>query len=342
MRISQSNLNAAKSRTPDISRNKSDVLAAIMYAACALALAAYFRLWCRYWDSWILNAHEITALLSAVFLVAGSIGVIVRRSFADLSALLGALLAWSNLRSTVFSSYLFSPWLTFNMPGEDPDLSREFLLGALPIVLTGILGVATAFSVLRLTPRTWRFGTLPVRQRIWPVFAATILFVMAWYVRAVMPYQIPIFDLHDISPSIVVLHVEKHGLQFHETSLTVYRDAQFVLAQDDRKLFQYSFQNTVSMGVIPEKYFAFLHSLAGSPPAFVGRRFPYYAPPLTWNADRWFVEVGAGRKPIRMDASAMPKSILDLFHDVQQAPPERVSHGTRRDICFGFCYDPTY
>lgn len=144
---------------------------------------------------------------------------------------------------------------------------------------------------------------------------------------------------------MVVLHVQKRGLQFHETSLVIYRDNAFYVAHDDHKLFQYSFQRSISRGVIPEKYFELLDKLPKSPPPFVGSSLQYYIPPRTWNADRWFVyigDIGVGRRPTTVDVSVMPKIVLNLFNDTQASPPEWVKQQIRRDICFGFCYDPTY
>jgi hypothetical protein len=316
----------------EVNTRKSDVVAAIIYLASALALVALFRFY----------YFSIPSLLATGLLVAAPIFVFAARRFADLTALAGTLLAWPWFQATVFNRWLFSRWLVFNMLGTGSDLHRQFLFAGAEIVLTSILAAATAWSVLRLTPKGWRFGSLPVRNRIWPGFVATLLFVVVWYVRAVTPYQIPIFDLHDIPPRLVVLHVEKHGLRFHETSLAVYRDGQFFLVHDDHRLFQYSFQRSMSKGVIAQKYFEFLNSLADSPPAFVGSNVPYYIPPRTWNAEGWFVYVGVGRKPISMQVSVVPKSVLDLFRDAQASPPEWVRQQTRRDICFGFCYDPTY
>jgi hypothetical protein len=322
------------SGTLEANTRKSDVVAAVIYFASALALVALFQF--RYYST--------PSLLGAGLLVAASIFVFAARRFADVTALAGTLLAWHLVRAIVFSkwSFMFSPWLVFNLPGDGSDLHRQFLFAGSEIVVASILAAATAWSLLRLTPKGWRCGSLPVRNRMWPGFVATLLFVVVWYVGAVTLYQIPIFDLHSIPPRLAVLHVEKHGLQFHETSLAVYRDGQFFLRHDDHRLFQYSFQSSMSVGVVPQKFFELIKSLTDSSPAFVGSNVPYYTPPRTWNAERWFVYLGVGRKPIRMEVSALPKSVSDLFSDVQATSPEWVRQETRRDICFGFCYDPTY
>jgi hypothetical protein len=76
------------------------------------------------------------------------------------------------------------------------------------------------------------------------------------------------------------LHVEKHGLQFHETSLAFYRDGQFYLAQNNRRLFQYSFQTSLARGVLTKDYFGLLNGLANSPPEFRGSDISSYVPPI--------------------------------------------------------------
>lgn len=259
-------------------------------------------------------------------------------------ALVGALLAWPYFRLAAFYRYGFSSWLIFNLPGESSELHTAFLIATLTILAVSTLFAATAFSALRLTPRAWRIGKLSLRDRATPGFAVTFLFVITWYLTAVTPYQIPILDLHQIRPIVSVLHVEKHGLQFHETSLAFYRDGQFYLAQNDRRLIQYSFQRSLARGVLTEDWFRLLNALANSPPEIKGSDVSSYVPPQTWNTDRWFVSIqgGAGREVINKDASVVPKEVLSLFYAAQKLPQEWTKQETARDVCLGFCYDPTY
>jgi hypothetical protein len=277
-------------------------------------------------------------------LLVSSIRVFIGRRFADLIALVGALLAWPYFRLAAFYRYGFSSWLTFNLPGESSELHSAFLIATLTILAISTLVAATAFSALRLTPRAWRIGKLSLRGRAWPGFAVTFLFVVTWYLTAVTPYQIPIFDIHQIRPIVSVLHVEKHGLQFHETRLAFYRDGQFYLAQNDRRLFQYSFQRSLARGDLTGDCFRVLNGLANSPPEFRASDVSSYVPPSTWNADRWFVSIQgrAGRKPINIDASVAPKEVLSLFYAAQKLPQEWTKQETARDVCLGFCYDPAY
>lgn len=333
-----------ESKTMTAARRRSEILAATIYLCAALAILLYLRLY-FYWGSWTThNRYEIAAVLGEVMLLVSAIRAFMACRFGDLIALIGSLLAWPYFLRSVFYSYGFSPWLTFNMPGESRSLHAAFFIATLAILGTGSLFAATAYSILRLTPRTWFIGKQPLRDRAWPGLAATVLFVVIWYLAAVTPYQIPIFDVHQIRPIVSVLHVEKHGLQLHETSLAFYRDGQFYLAQNDRRLFQYSFQTSRARGVLTEDYFRLLNGLADSPPEFQGSNVSSYVPPRTWHADRWFVSM-EGRtvqKPINKDTSVVPKEVLTLFYEAHKLPQEWTQQQTSRDVCLGFCYDPTY
>lgn len=326
-------------------RRRSEILVAIVYLGAALALIVYFRFsW--YWipRAWTANRNEIASLVGAGLLLASSIRVFMCRRFGDLMALVGALCPWSSFRLIVFSRYSFSPWVIFNLPGKGSELHSAFLMAALTIVASSTLVAATACSALRLTPTTWVIRELSLRDRAWPGLAAALLFVVVWYLKTVSPYQIPIFDIHQARPTVSVLHVEKHGLHFHETNLTFYRDGQFYLTRDDRKLFQYAFERNVGSGVVTEECMRLLNGLANSPPEFNGSHDSSYVQPRSWNADRWYIQVERrdGRGPVNVETSVVPEDVLRLFYGTQKLPQERAEQETARDVCLGFCYDPTF
>jgi len=326
-------------------KQKSEILTAIVYLSAALAVFLYLRrdfYWIR--GSWPPNRYEIAMALGGVMLLVSSIRVFLARRYGDLVALIGTLFAWPGFLRFGFNGYRFSPWLLFNLPGESHALHATFFFATSIILAISTLVAATAFSTLRLTLRVWRIGKLSLRDRAWSGFAITFLFVVTWYLTSVTPYQIPIYDIHQIRPIVSVLHVEKHGLQFHETSLAICRDGDFYLAQNDRRLFQYSFQRSLARGVLTEDYFQLLNGLANSPPEIRGSDVSSYVPPHTWNANRWFVCIKGrtGRKPVCKDASVVPKEVLGLFYGAQKLPQEWARQETSRDVCLGFCYDPTY
>ena len=328
-----------------IVRRRSKVVAAAVYLGAALALVLYFAFY-WYWipSAWTANLNEIALLIGAGLFLASSFGVFTGRRLGDLMALIGALGAWSSFRLIVFNRFTFSPWVLFNMPGGRPEVHFGFLMATLTILATSALVAATACSALRLTPKIWVIDKVPLRDRAWLGLVVALLFVVVWYVKTVSPYQIPIFDIHQGQPPMSVLHVEKHGLHFSETYLTVYRDGRFYLARDDRSLFQYAFQRGVASGDITGDCDLLFNRLAHSPPEFSGSHVSSYVPHRAWNSDRWYIYVGgsAGRRPISVDAAVVPDDVLRLFYGSQKLPQERVVQETARDVCMGFCYDPTY
>jgi len=193
---------AARSKQMIAAKRRSEILAATIYLSAALFMLLYLRLY-FYWirDSWAENLHEIVPLLGAAMLLVSSIRLFVARRFADLLALAGAILAWPYFRLAAFPPrYAPSPWLTFNLPGESSEVRSAFLISTFVILATSSMVAATAYSVLRLTPRTWSSGDLPLCDRAWPGFVVTFLFMVAWYLSAVTPYQIPILDIHQNLP----------------------------------------------------------------------------------------------------------------------------------------------
>lgn len=330
--------------TMSVARRRSEIVAAAVYLGAGLALLLYFLARCHWIrGSWTDNRYEIAALLGATILLISSVRVFMARRFGDLMALIGALLVWPYFRLAEFNRY-FSSWVLFNVPGVSPDQRTELFFAALTVVAISALVAATAYSALRLTPRIWLIGKLSLRDRVWPGFVITFMFVVIWYLKTVTPYQIPIYDLHGVRPIVSILHVEKHGLQFRETNVAFYRDGEFYVAHDNHRLFQYSFQRSWAKGELTEDYFRLLHELANSPPEFIGSDVSSYVPPHSWNADRWFVfiEGRAGRKPVNVEASTMPDEVVSLFYEAQKLPLEWTEQDTMRDVCLGFCYDPTY
>src|SRR5262249_40615225 len=59
-----------------------------------------------------------------------------------------------------------------------------------------------------------------------------------------------------------------------------------------------------------------------------------------WNAEGWYV-LGGGQYGYATDAgSRPPEELVQLFDRLNTLPPVERDKGERRDICFGFCYDP--
>lgn len=323
---------------------RSEIVTATVYLASALSLFVYFYFaFLPFPASWIHSPYEIASLLGSVLSVVSAIRIFMGRKFGDRMALVGALLVWPYFMIVEFSGTTFSSWLMFNLP-DDHNSHQATFMATLTILSIGLLFAETASSALRLTPRTWIIRKLPLRGRVWPGFLISFVFIAVWYLNSVRPYRIPIYDYHSARPILSVLHVEKQGLLFHETTVEFYRGGKFYLSHNDRRLFQYSFQTSLASGVLPQASFPALNELTSSPPEIPGSQFSSYVPPRSWNADRWyiFVKGSYGRKAIRVETPDVPAELLNLYYETQKAPQERSSKVTERDVCFGFCYDPTY
>lgn len=320
-------------------KRRSELVAAVVYLAAALILAAYLR-FLFFWDrsAWLRDCCLVASLLGVFLLVVSSVRVFRQLSFGDVSALAGAVFVIPFLTISYSYRYSFSPWLAFNLP---LPLSRGLLLVILTISAIVAVIAATAYSVPRLTPDRWRVRNVSLRNRVWPGFVITIVLVFGWYFKSVVPYQIPI-AARGVRPELSVLHVEKHGLQFHETKIAFYRDAAFYLSQDDHRLFQYRFETRKASGVLSRDRFQSMNRLVASPPAFGGHPVPYFLPPRAWDADRWFVVCGARTRPvaIRVEGSTMPMEVVELFNAALKMPQNRAWQETAWDVCLGFCYYP--
>jgi len=229
----------------------------------------------------------------------------------------------------------------FNLPDDDLRMYPP-LYAQLTLLAVALLVFATIVAVLRLLPANWQFRKSPVSERTWPAFGVTFFILAAWFYQSVMPYRIPgALDYADY-PIFQILHVEKRGLQFHETAISVSRRNSFSISGNDRRLFQYRFQQKDANGemlpALMQRVLAIVHS-----PDFANRDSTVIRPVRTWNADAWYVRVEtSGVHSYTFEtATTPPPAIVELFHDLQAAPR---FPGTRssvmKDVCLGFCYDP--
>ena len=322
---------------PDAPRRKSDILAGILYFSSAAGLALYYQFWIgQLYPVWTDNLYIFALLLGAVLLAVASFRAFAARKFGDLVGFAGAVLAWRFFVLVEFSQYrhpaFFNAWILFN--GTDDHAIGHAGLKVFAIVA---LLAATIHSLLRMTPEGWRF-----RDRIWPTLAVSILGVAIWYSTAVTPYRIPVNDLHDLSPTVIVLHVVKRGLRFHETSLKVYRSGDFILADDDRRLFVYGFRRYGSRGYLADDGMKILKNIKDSQDQ-LRASFSLYGPPRGWTADRWYVLFNPWTsRPHNIALSLTPGEIPALLEAAKTVPKQTRGSDAQRDVCLGFCYDPTF
>jgi hypothetical protein len=227
----------------------------------------------------------------------------------------------------------------FNVPDKDIG-SYPVLHAELTILAIALIVVSSAIATLRLIPPHLRFRKLPLCDRIWPAFALSFMVLAFWFSQSVMPYRIP-GALDSEHPILGILHVEKRGLQFHETSIGVFRNYSFYVSRNNRRLLQYRFQQESSWGQLPEPLMRRVQDMIQSPD-FAKRDSTVIKPIRTWNADGWYLLVErSGFHPYTSEAgTTLPQEIVPLFQDLEAAPRFPVTQPARKDVCLGFCYDP--
>jgi hypothetical protein len=234
-------------------------------------------------------------------------------------------------------------WTSFNLPDPDRMMGKGFLLLATLIVLSvALITLAVATAAIRLTPAGWKILGTPLRDRTWPAILVAFALLGVWFGQSVTPYRISGAVDYSGWPLLRILHVQKQGLQFHETSVGLwgYRapDSVSFLA-NDRRLFQYRFREKGSRTELPAalqlRVNTVLDSLRGT-----SGNIETVRPVRAWNADEWYLigeNIGlhaytAGTTP--------PPEVVELFHDLENLPRSREYSSELRDVCLGFCYDP--
>ena len=321
----------------------------------ALALLAGILFW-PYWfvfalaslDRWFQEDPVHTVFYFLCFLspalfafAAGAISY--RPTLAHSAAFLGLVgVPW--IRWSLRDPGLGNVWLMFNLSGREvamyPPLSAQ-----LTIFAVGLIALGLATAAIRLIPSAWQFRKLPICKRTWPAFAISLLVLTIWFSQSVMPYRIPGAVDYSQWPILQILHVEKRGLQFHETCVSVWgRSGQALSVSftgNDRRLFQYRFQERHASGPMSDSLVDRVRAMVHSSDRANEKR-DVVKPLRTWNVDGWyFTAEGVGLHAYRSDqGSTPPQEIVDLFRDLENIPRSHETHSERRDVCLGFCYDP--
>jgi len=275
-----------------------------------------------------------------IFAVAAVVAFYRPRFSLTMGAVAGLIAAWWLLsQEKLLASWGGNSWIALNLNWVGRD-EESLLFAKVRIVAVGLVVIATLISLMRLPPARWTMRKRPINERTWPTFAVCFIILSVWFVVAATPYRIP-YIVDAVRPDLTILHVEKRGLQFHESAVSVYYDSRFYTSRNNRRLFQYQFEESVARGVIPETIRQPAFDLAQSPQLEDIQTLP--ARPLrTWNAEGWYV-----RTPSRVLAftseyrTAPPKEIVDLFDELEAASPTgEWRKYPMKDVCLGFCYDP--
>lgn len=324
-------------------KNRSSLatLASVMFWPYwfAFALASLDR-WFQ--ESPVHTAFYFLCFLSPALFAFAAGAVSYRPVLAHRAALLGLVgLPW--IHRSLRDSGLGNVWLMFNLSGREigmyPPLYAELTISAVALIA---LAIATAG--LRLLPSRWQFRRMPLCERTWPAFAISLVVLAIWFSQSVMPYRIPGAVDGSQWPILQILYVEKRGLQFHETCVSVYgRPGQPLsvgFTGNNRRLFQYRFQETGASGQMPnsvaERVWALVHSWDRAK-----EKQDTIKPLRTWNVDGWYLSAEGVLKAYTTDQGATPpQEIIDLFRDLQKTPRSEEGQSEMRDVCLGFCYDP--
>jgi hypothetical protein len=283
---------------------------------------------------------SIAVVASAFGLVAASAALFLRPRLSYYVGIVSGLAALHWFSQIEFWHFpVLNAWVAFNLPAGNPYFVADIFLAKLRILFAVTVVASTACAVTRLLPAGWVVRKNPIRDRTWPALAVCFLVIAAWYALSASPYRIPLI-VDGVSPELTVLHVEKRGIQFHEVSITVYRDRKLYIQKNDRRLFHYRFPVRSEVGVLPEATATRVFVLAQSsqlrdlptPPAVVLRHH---------NAEGWYIRTGQGVLAFTTEyGTEPPREVVDLFHDLESLAPAEQELRTMSDVCMGFCYDP--
>lgn len=286
---------------------------------------------------------EIAAAVSPLVLLCACVLVLFRPRLGYALSLLGGFLALPFFVRVELSLAPWNSWIFLNR-----DRSTNFD-GGLPAsaklrILSPVLIVtAVATSLLRLLPARWSIRNRDLRRRTWPGLALAFLVLVVWFVRSVTPYSVAAFD-HPGHFEFRILHVQKHGLRLHETTIDEYRDGRVWIFRHDRRLFQYRFEDRVALLALGEQSPGTLGSarMLVQSPALWKLRTRAAKALWSWNAEGWYVVLKESRLLAFTSeyGTAPPQEVTALFHEIENLPASEGAPFDVRDVCMGFCYDP--
>jgi hypothetical protein len=318
------------------------VLGTVAVATLWLYVAAIaFRSVISFWDEPGSALLLYAAVISPLVLIFAAAAIHYSPRAGYWTGLTGAFMVLPEFIRSELSAYNFAmanSWINFNL--TDRHSEGYFLLAKLKILALALLVVSIVLSALCLLPERWSFRGSPLGARTWPAFAMCFLVMAAWYGLAVTPYRVPMI-VDGVWPELSVLHVEKHGLQFHETRVSVSRDGRFWIYRNNRRLFQYEFQDTLEEGSgLPASAYQLATAIIQSSKSREAVQWP--KPLRAHNAEGWYVLAeGFGIRAYTSELGTVPHGeVIEMFHEVEIQKTTQTWPGFSRDVCLGFCYDP--
>jgi hypothetical protein len=238
---------------------------------------------------------------------------------------------------TESSSLRPSAWTYLNGPDEFAATDKP--IAALTILSVALIATTVTCSLLRLLPSGLLMGNSSFSRRTWPAIAAAVLVLALWLHHSAKPWMLPAI-VDAATPELRILHVEKRGLQFHETSVTSMRNGRFWVDHNERRLLQYRFESRSTSGVMPPSITDRANALAHSSTLRSLRTEPPIAL-RSWNAEGWYLVLRGS--PLLAFTSEYgtnsPREIKDMLEEIDKLPGTQRSFAFQ-DVCLGFCYDP--
>jgi hypothetical protein len=323
-----------------------------------LAVIAWISLW-PYWvvlslffegewfrDTGLLAVYYFLCFLAPLLFAFASGAVSFRPKIAHAVALLG-IVAAPSLYNSLKDNGMGNVWLVFNQPNDRFSYYPPWIVPG--ICSVAFVALAAATAVLRLLPARMQFWKSPVSSRTWPAGVFSLGVLVVWFSQSVMPYRIPGALDYSSWPILQILHIEKRGLQFHETRVSIsgrswrgnYDPREVVFSGNDRRLLRYRFAERYAYGQLSGPLVERIRAALQASKE-VKADADIVKPIREWNADRWYVNPQGGSLKIygAANGSLPPKEIVDLFNDLERLPQSNQSQSERRDVCLGFCYDP--
>jgi hypothetical protein len=294
------------------------------------------------------NADPVPFFLSFVaplFLVFAAGSVAYRMKVPHLMALLGCVCTYWIWSTVLPNQVLGNVWVMFNHESSARWPSSFYMTyAATAILCVAALLISVTTAMTRPLPEGWVWRALPLCKRTWPAFVVCTVFIFGWFKHSVMPYRIPGAVDSDRSPILRMLHLQKHGLQFHEKCIAViaYR-SQLQLVnylEDDRKLLHYMFERrSASVLQPPQELMGRIQALSatGKP-----RTAIVIKPVRDWTADNWYVYAEGQGYTLYGTVSGVepPPEVTDLFKALDSLPKSSYAKSNISDVCLGFCFDP--
>lgn len=319
------------------------IVAAILFWPYSLLLALIFvDRWFQ--DSGIHAAYYFLCFAAPVLFTTAA-GATSRRPLVShvlaLAGIIGAPFLYSDV---VKGNGYDNVWLLFNQPDGRFAIYPLYTVPAILSVALLVLALSTA--VERLLPARWHVGKYSLRDQSWPGLIVCLVAMALWFSQSVMPYRIPGAVDYSDYPVLQILHVEKHGLQFHERCVNVYwlrpyRPISVSFSGSDRRLFQYRFQEKGASLQPPPALVERIQEIVKSS-AHGARQWDVVKPLWSWNADGWYFYVqGTGLKVYgATSGTPPPQEVVELFQQLYNVPRVAETGSELKDVCLGFCYDP--